>query len=294
MTKFKNLEETGKITIRSVYKIPEAHLEPVPDPVTGRWPDYVIPVEDGGVLTLTEKQRDAQEAGKVKYIGTNEKITIKDGTTFDLDDISDKAWWDAIKHSKLIARARYARDENNNLIVDGNTKRYGVAAFYVEVPGKDSEIKVSKRKKINQAESFIFKATRDEIYQKARLLGQNMNTFSEGEVQEYLLNIAAKDPNKIIELFTGEDIALRILFLDALENRVIVFAGNRVYQFANTILGSTQESALAFLKLPENSKVLGLLRRETYPQQYAATTTEAPVSTDVELKAGSTSRATKK
>lgn len=292
MAKFEKLEEEGKITIRSVYKIPEAHLEPVPDPATNRWPDFVISVEDKGVLNLTEKQRDAQAAGTVKYIGTNEKITIRDGSQFDLDDVNDKAWWDAIKHSKLIARARYEKDEKGNLIVDGNANRYGTALFYVEVPGKDAEVKISKRKKINQAESFVLNATLDQLNEKARLLGQNMRTFSSAEIQEYLINIALKTPDKIIELFTGEDVSMRILILDAIENRVIQFAGNRVYQYANTILGSTQEAVLTFLRLPENSKLLGLLKRETYPHLY--TEDKKTATKDPESKAGSTSRAATK
>lgn len=256
-------EEEGKIVLRSVFKIPSLNIEPSPDPKTGRFADHIkISVNDQ--FSLTEKERDS---GKI-YIGTHESIKISDGHTFNLDDPYDKAWWDAIKHSKFIARTRYMRNQDGQYVIDGGSRRYGAAEFYVEIPGKDSEIKVNKRKKINQAEAFVFDASKDDLYSKVRLLGNRMDNFTLSEVQEYLLKIAQKDPDKVIELFTGKDIATRMLILDAIEKRVIEFAGGKFYQYGNTILGVSQDAVLNFLKDPVNTKITGLLRKETYPHLF--------------------------
>ena len=86
------------------------------------------------------------------------------------------------------------------------------------------------------------------------------------DVIDFLTRIAEKDPNKIINLYTGGDIALRLLFIEAKEKHVI-YLKNKLYLYGdNIVLGATDDAALAWMKDPKNLQVLELIKRDTYPE----------------------------
>lgn len=72
--------------------------------------------------------------------------------------------------------------------------RYGIAELYVERPGYESAQKVSRKKKIHNAISFIIddpKGSEGRIL-IARLLGKHMTNIPDADVEDYLLTIAEK------------------------------------------------------------------------------------------------------
>jgi hypothetical protein len=102
----------------------------------------------------------------------------------------------------------------------------------------------------------------------ARLLGKRMNNLPDAEVTDYLLQVAEKDPDKMIELYTGQDTSLRLLLIDAREKNVI-FYKNKLYIYGdNIVLGATDDAALTWMKDPKNRKVLELIKKDTYPEYY--------------------------
>src|SRR5690606_8580310 len=180
-------------------------------------------------------------------ISENEYIDVFDGKSFDLDDPYDAAWWEAIKNSRLIAIERSYRNPKGELVIDGNSHRYGTAEFYIERPGKQSEAKVSKKRKQFEAQKHIFNDTKEGLYQKVRLLGNKMDTYPLSDVENYLIETADKNPDKIIDLYTGGDTHLRILLLDALDKGVILHKGKQLYQYGDSaILGATQDSVIVW------------------------------------------------
>lgn len=255
-----------KIIIRSVYKITRCIMEPAPDAVTGRLAKSVRRVDSNGDMRLTEE--DKKDAGMNYLIGENDTIEIYDGKEFDLTDPFDNAWWEAIKGSRRIASDRGLKDEKGNYMIDGNLKRYGSAEFYVEYPGRESNSRVTNKRKINQAHSFILDDSIEGIRTKVRLLGSRMDGVSADEIIDYLLSIADKTPDKIINLYTDSDISYLILITDAVERKVIKKANN-IYIYADsTVLGSSQESVMAWMKLPKNAYLVDLIKSETYPDVY--------------------------
>ena len=44
----------------------------------------------------------------------------------------------------------------------------------------------------------------------------------DADIEDYLLSVAEKNPDKIISLYTGNDTSLRILFMDAKDKKVIL------------------------------------------------------------------------
>ena len=262
------------VILRSVYgKVGQKYfLTPVKDPKTGRYPDCVKQVNSNGDMIMSDNERNSGDP----FIAVDRVFTITDGTQFHLNDPYQRVQWEAIKNSPIIAPSRDARDSKGNLLIDGAKAegmvaqmraRYGVAELYVETPGVEVASRVNRKRKVHDAETYIYedpKGAEGRVL-KARLLGKNMKNAPDSEVTMYLLKIAEKDPNKIIDLYTGTDTALRLLLIEAKERKIIVVK-NKVYMFDEIALGVTDDAVIAFFKDPKNSKIVNFIMQETYPE----------------------------
>ena len=225
-------------------------------------------------MILSDNERNS---GKY-FIKVTQTFIIEDGKTFNLDDPYDAAEWEAIKNCPLIAPDRYAKDSQGNLLIDGtmgwkNTRpRYGIAELYIERPGYEAVQKVNRKKKIHNAVSFILddpKGSEGRVL-IARLLGKHMTNIPDADVEDYLLEIAEKDPDRIINLYTGDDINLRLLFAEARDKKII-YIKNKVYLYAdNIVLGATDDAVITWMKDSKNKKVLELIKKDTYPDLYSS------------------------
>lgn len=268
------------IVLRSVYgKVGmQYRIQPCKNPETGEYAPCVKSVDSHGDIRLSDAERNSGEI----FLKESDTFTIVDGTTFDLKKPRDKAIWEAIKYCPLIAPERFAKDSQGNYLIDGSmgwknrAPRYGTAELYIDRPGLEAQQRVSKKKKVRDASNFIFDDERgyDGRVLKARLLGKLMTNMPDADVTDFLLEIAEKDPDKIIDLYTGEDITLRILFMEAKDKHVILYK-DKVYCYANVVLGATDSAVIQWMRQPENSKVLELIRKEVYPQYYEREFTES-------------------
>ena len=93
-----------------------------------------------------------------------------------------------------------------------------------------------------------------------------MDGMADADVTDYLLQVAEKDPEKIINLYTGGDTAIRLLFIEAREKKIILYK-NKLYLYAdNVVLGASDEAAILFLKDPKNANIVKLIKQDTYPE----------------------------
>lgn len=262
------------IILRSVYgKVGQKYyIQPCKDQVTGRLPECVKRVNSQGDMILTDAERNS---GKY-FIKETETFVIEDGKTFNLEDPIEQAQWEAIKNCVLIAPDRYAKDAQGNLLIDGTIgwksakPRYGIAELYIERPGYEAVKKVNKKRKIHNAVSYILddpKGSEGRLL-IAKLLGKRMSNLPDAEVEDYLLSVAEKNPDKIIDLYTGDDSTLRLLFIEAKDKHIIRLK-NKLYIYTdNIVLGATDDAVIAWMKDPKNKKVLELIRKDTYPDLY--------------------------
>lgn len=223
-------------------------------------------------MILSEQEKS--DPNRNYFIKETDTFEVVDGTTFDLEKVRDRFIWEAIKHCPLIAPDYYAKDANGNSLINGtpgwNSKapRYGIAELFVERPGVEANRRVSRKKLKHDAESYIYDDERgyDGRVLKARLLGHRMDGMSDADVTDYLLQVAERDPEKIINLYTGGDLAVRLLFFEARDKKVIVYK-NRLYTYAdNVVLGASDDAAILFLKDPKNANVYKLIKQDTYPE----------------------------
>lgn len=246
----------------------------------GQLPKCVRRVDAQGDMILSEKDKEGSLEG---LIPEDEQIVVHDGTVFDLNNERQAAEWEAIKNCFLIAPDRYAKDDKGNYLIDGSTdinsinnfgraSRYGKAELYIERPGMEAKKKLTARKLRLQAQNFI---VQDEggyegWLRMARVLGRNMSNQPAADVEEFLFSVADKTPEKIIELYTGGDIQLRLLFSTAKEKKVIKKNKN-IYYYGNDqqkILGASEEAVIDWMKDSKNAKVLELIRHDTFPEMF--------------------------
>lgn len=259
---------SNKIVIRSVRgKVGNVvKIQPCKDPKTGKYPDCVKYVDSHDDMILSEKELN--DPNRRFFIKETDVFDIVDGTTFDLDDIRDRFIWEAIKNCPLIAPDYYAKDNNGNSLINGtpgwNSKapRYGVAELFIERPGVEANRRVSRKKLIHDAMSYVYDDERgaEGRVLKARLLGHRMDHMPDADVTDYLIQVAETNPEKIINIYTGGDTAVRLLFIEAREKHVIIYR-DKLYIYAdNVVLGASDEAAILYLKDPKNANVLKLIK----------------------------------
>lgn len=283
------------IILKSVYGKTgiKVTVMPCPNPRTGRFPDCVKRVDSHGDMILSESDKEIDT-----WIPINQTFELVDGTTFNLDDPYDAAKWEAIKFCPLIAPDRFAKDASGNSLIDGTPgstslkPRYGIAELYVYHPGEFAVRKVTKKKLQHQAISYILddKKGKDGHLFICRLLGKNMNNQTSADIEDFLIQQAEKNPQKIIDLYTGSDTSLRMLFMDAVDRHVIVLR-DKLYTYSDSIvLGATDDAAIAWLKDKKNQRAVELIRKDTYPE-YEEDVEEITTSVDdVTSKSSKTSK----
>lgn len=252
----------NRIILRSAFKVTRCFVEPALNPKTGRFHEIVRKVNSSGDMILSEEDR---KSGKF-LIPEDHVVEIYDGKEFNLDDEIELAEWDAIKWTRKIAQDRWQRDEAGQLLIDGNAKRYGTAEFYVERPGLQSKEKNNKKRRIHEAETYIYSDSPENLYQKVKLLGNPMIGLPISDVEEYLVLLAQRNPAMIIELYTGTDTHLRLMLLDAIDKGVI-YNRDKLFYFGDSIvLGASDSAVINYFKTPDNKRIVSLIRDEVYPE----------------------------
>lgn len=219
------------VVLRSVFgKVGQKYyIQPQRDS-RGRYADCVRRVNSQGDIILTPDEIEKESTGLAAYIPETALFVIEDGKTFNLDDVYEKAVWESIKNCDLIAPDRFAKNDKGEYLIDGTVDprskrpRYGTAELYVDRPGFEAQRRVTRRKLIVEASNYIMNDDRG--YEGrlivAKVLGRDMSNQPNADVEDYLLSIAEKTPEKIINCYTGGDIQVRMFFIEAREKGVIV------------------------------------------------------------------------
>ena len=267
------------VVLRSVFgKVGQKYyIQPQKDS-RGRYADCVKRVNSQGDIILTPEEIEKESKGLAAYIPETELFVIEDGKTFNLDDVYENAVWEAIKNCDLIAPDRFAKNDNGDYLIDGTVDprskrpRYGTAELYVDRPGFEAQRRVTRRKLIVEASNYIMNDERgyEGRLLVAKVLGRDMKNQPNADVEDYLLSIAEKTPEKIINCYTGGDIQLRMLFIEAREKGVILKKdGLFVYgEDGKVALGATDNAVVEWMKLSRNAKTLALIRKDTYPDMF--------------------------
>ena len=272
------------ITIRSVYKVKEYHFQPTKQPNGLNWPwvkQTRVGLDGRSEMVLSDAERNNPESAY--FIPEDLDVVVVDGTTFNLADKRQANIWNAIKNHDLFAPSRDARDENGVLLIDGDAKKYGTAELYIDVPGEESERSVSRKKLIMQAFRYVEEDSVDGGLTKCKLLGKNMKYAPSSDVEDYLYQVAEKSPNKIIDLYTNGDTALRLLLIEA-KDKNIIRKKNGVLMYGESVLGMTDDAVILFFKTPSNKAIFEEIKKATFPQFVQPTDTDKPEAKTTKTK----------
>lgn len=262
----------NEIIIRAAYgKVNQIYfIQPCPNPRTGRYPDCVRlvkgdPSTGATEMILSEDDIRKMNSGEAHFIPSDAVFEIVDGTRFDLNDVVDSAKWAAIEHCTWIAKDRFQKDSEGNLIIDGSARKYGVADLYVERPGEITKMKVNKKERIFKACRYIYEDSEKERIKKCKVLGRNLSNAFPADVLDYLIEIAEKNPNKIIDLYEGEDWKMNLFILDAIE-RGVIRRSDGIYKYDDKLLGASLEATITLLRDIRFKKLLDSIKIDTYPE----------------------------
>lgn len=252
-----------KIIIRSVCKVPKGYLTPCKIPGSNNYDPCVRKVDKNNNMILSREDKDS---GK-EFISEVDLIEIYDGRVFDLSIERDANEWNAIKYHKCIAKDRDERDDDGNLVIDGNQYKYGTAEWYIEVPGRETNNKNKSRRLKIEAQNYVLNDTPYERLQKAKVLGKPTRHAHDSDIEDFLMSEAEKNPKKIIDLYTSGDMALRLLLLELKDKHIIKFT-DKMWMYGDIILGTNDESVLSYMKQPANKRSVDLMKREAFPEFY--------------------------
>ena len=256
----------NNIVIKSVYgNVGQTYyINPCPNPRTGKYPECIRTVNSFGDMILSEEDKKEMSLGLKHFVPADKIFEIKSGKTFDLDDLVDKAEWEAIEYCSWIAKDRFEKDANGNLIIDGNAKRYGVADLFVERPGELIKVKITKKQLIHKASQYVYDDTLTGRIQKCKVLGRDLKNAAEADVLDYLIDKAEKDPKKIISFYEDESWKQQIFIIDAIDKRVIK-KQNGLYTYDEKLLGASMEAVADFMKDYRNITIVSEIKKQTYP-----------------------------
>ena len=264
----------NKIILRSVYgKVGMKYfIQPCKDRL-GRYPACVKKVNSQGDMILSDVEKNEYASKEKIFFPETAVFVITDGQVFDLNNPEQKATWEAIKNCPLIAPELTAKSSDGSYVIHGTTdrkevkhRRYGIAELYIDRPGVETQRRVSRKKKIIEACNFITGDPQgaDGRLLKAKLLGKHMSNLPSADVEDYLLTVAEKDPERIIKLYTGDDNDLRLLLIEAKDKGVVTIK-NKMYLYGARPIGGTEEAVIAWMKNSSNQKVVEMLKHDTFP-----------------------------
>ena len=264
----------NKIILRSVYgKVGMKYfIQPCKDRL-GRYPACVKKVNSQGDMILSDVEKNEYASKEKIFFPETAVFVITDGQVFDLSNPEQKATWEAIKNCPLIAPELTAKSSDGSYVIHGTTdrkevkhRRYGTAELYIDRAGVETQRRVSRKKKIIEACNFITGDPQgaDGRLLKAKLLGKHMQNRPSADVEDYLLTVAEKDPERIIKLYTGDDNDLRLLLIEAKDKGVVTIK-NKMYLYGARPIGGTEEAVIAWMKNSSNQKVVEMLKHDTFP-----------------------------
>lgn len=262
------------IELRSAYnKIPGMRykLQPCPDK-RGKWPDCVRPVDANGDMILSEDDKKKYSKG-VTFIPQNAVIEVYHGKTFHLSEDSERAQWEAIRNSNIIAKDRYEKDRTGVSVIDGPKTRedrygnphgsFGLAELYIVRPGKVAESRNTLRRRKHEAEQFVLNDSQEHRILICKLFGKDMSNSYASDVEEFLMVKAEKDPDTIIKYYSTNAAKSRLLLITALEKNVVVKREDGMY-YGDIKLGVSMDYVCDLLE--KNEELYANIKKETFPE----------------------------
>lgn len=229
---------TKKIILKAFFKDDKCFISPAKD-MNGRY----VGIQEN----IPEIKK--LEMGYVPSIDS--RIKIYDGLEIDLNDDSWSKDWEWMKHTREIADT-FKEGQNTP-----------GAYFYIFRPGFESSKKVNAEKEVIKLKGYILNDSPNDLYNRVKVLGMDMDDSSVTDVQEYLLELVDSTPVAIKNVYEGRSFALELLYLHAMEKGTIKQRGG-AFVYGDVFLGVDNKSVISYLGNPRNTVTVNAIEAATY------------------------------
>lgn len=185
------------------------------------------------------------------------KLILEEGVEFDLNNEIDAINWKWVQHLPEVAHSFEEAQHSPE------------AMFYVEMSGRES---AKKNKEISTKFKAIQKVLEDaqtNYINRALLLGFDMEGSHPEEVKEFLLTMAERNPERVIEIYDNKLMGIRLLFIKA-EKEGIITKESGLYKYGTTVLGVDEKGAIQTLSDRGNKELVDLLDKQVNPEYHAS------------------------
>jgi len=189
------------------------------------------------------------EMGYVPGVGS--RVRIYDGIEIDLNDPTWAKDWEWMQYCIEIA-SDFATGQSTP-----------GAYFYIFRPGFESAKKVSDAEREVKLLNYILQDSTENLYNRASILGVDMNGSVVSDVKDFLLGVARTEPVKIEKVYESKTFSLELLLMHSLKKSVIT-KRNGVYVFGEILLGVDKNAVIAFFANPKNVSTTKAIESMTY------------------------------
>ena len=240
--------ENGTVTdkiieIKSIYKNGKTTVQPVKDPLSGWYK---------GLPRLSENdKRDLRI-----WADPETKFTLQEGITLDLNKEEHRITWEWVKWQPCLAMSYDECQSRPD------------AEFYVHLQHKEAIKSVSRKKIKYEAIKYITEDSASNYPLRVKLLGIDMDGEDPIVIENFLLERAESDPERIIKLYNDKYLALRMLLMEAVQKRKVIIEPTGAYRYGNIFMGMTEESVLDWMNNSENKSIARLLEEDVNPEYF--------------------------
>jgi len=226
------------LILKSYYKDSKATIAPAKD-INGRYKG------------ITENIPEFEKL-KMGYVpGIESKVKIYDGIEINLNEDEWGKDWEWMKHCREIAE-----DFASGQSTPG-------AYFYIHRAGAESAKKVSAIEKRVKLQNYILSDSNENLYNRASILGLNMDAEVVSEVKEFLLGMVLTEPAKIAKVYESATFSLELLYMHAMKKGSIKNKGG-VFMFGEFLLGVDKKAVISYFANPKNAATVRSIEAITY------------------------------
>ena len=242
------------IVIKSVFKTGKTTVQPVTD--------------GSGWYLGVQRLSDDQKRGLTHWAEPTSKFVIKDGVTFNLNDEAQKITWDWVKYSPCIAPTEEACQHTPG------------AEFYVYLENEVAAKSISRRELKYKAIKCILDDNSVNYPMRSELLGINMDYATPSVIKDFLLDQAESKPEKILQIYEGADVSVRLLLIKARKKGTIKVDESGFYRYGNVVLGMSEKASVDWLQDRAHKHIIEMIEKETNPEYFVK---DEPIAKSTEV-----------
>ena len=179
------------------------------------------------------------------------RVRIYDGIEIDLNEEHWAKDWEWMQHC-----AEISPDFATGQATPG-------AYFYIFRPGIEEARNVLDVEKEVKLLNYVLNDSAENLYNRAMILGVNMNHEPISVVKDYMLGLVRTEPHKIQKVYESKTFSLELLLMHAMQKGSIA-KKNGVYTFGGILLGVNKNAVIAFFANPKNVSTTRAVEAVTY------------------------------